>query len=55
MPKIIDAKVIVTSPGRNIVTLKIITKDGVYGLGHSTQNGLELSVASYLEDAEKNS
>ncbi|MBV2147128.1 D-galactonate dehydratase family protein [Sphingobium sp. AS12] len=50
MPKIIDAKVIVTSPGRNFVTLKIITDDGVYGLGDATLNGRELSVASYLQD-----
>jgi mannonate dehydratase len=50
MPKIIDAKVIVTSPGRNFVTLKIITEDGVYGLGDATLNGRELSVASYLTD-----
>ncbi len=50
MPKIIDAKVIVTSPGRNFVTLKIITEDGVYGLGDATLNGRELSVASYLQD-----
>ncbi|WP_311268224.1 D-mannonate dehydratase ManD [Sphingobium sp. WCS2017Hpa-17] len=50
MPKIIDAKVIVTCPGRNFVTLKIITEDGVYGLGDATLNGRELSVASYLQD-----
>lgn len=50
MPKIIDAKVIVTSPGRNFVTLKIITEDGIYGLGDATLNGRELSVASYLQD-----
>ncbi|MFD1107324.1 D-mannonate dehydratase ManD [Sphingobium olei] len=50
MPKIIDAKVIVTCPGRNFVTLKIITDAGVYGLGDATLNGRELSVASYLTD-----
>ncbi|HWR13379.1 MAG TPA: D-mannonate dehydratase ManD [Terriglobales bacterium] len=48
--KIVDAKVIVCSPGRNFVTLKIITEDGVYGLGDATLNGRELSVASYLKD-----
>ncbi|HLZ08262.1 MAG TPA: bifunctional D-altronate/D-mannonate dehydratase, partial [Chloroflexota bacterium] len=48
--KIVDAKVIVCSPGRNFVTLKIITEDGVYGLGDATLNGRELSVASYLTD-----
>jgi mannonate dehydratase len=50
MPKIINAKVIVTSPGRNFVTLKIETEEGVYGLGDATLNGRELSVASYLQD-----
>ncbi|PBN44318.1 D-mannonate dehydratase ManD [Sphingobium sp. D43FB] len=50
MPKILDARVIVTCPGRNFVTLKIITEDGVYGLGDATLNGRELAVASYLQD-----
>ncbi|MDR7154947.1 mannonate dehydratase [Sphingobium xenophagum] len=50
MPKILDAKVIITCPGRNFVTLKIVTEDGVYGLGDATLNGRELSVASYLQD-----
>lgn len=48
--KIIDGKVIVCSPGRNFVTLKLITEDGVYGLGDATLNGRELAVASYLRD-----
>ena len=48
--KIVDAKVIVCSPGRNFVTLKLITEDGVYGLGDATLNGRELAVASYLAD-----
>jgi mannonate dehydratase len=48
--KIVDAKVIVCSPGRNFVTLKITTEDGVYGLGDATLNGRELAVASYLND-----
>src|SRR6267154_2076445 len=42
--------VIVCSPGRNFVTLKITTEDGVYGLGDATLNGRELAVASYLSD-----
>ena len=50
MPKITGAKVIVTCPGRNFVTLKIETDEGVYGLGDATLNGRELSVASYLTD-----
>jgi mannonate dehydratase len=48
--KIIDAKVIVCCPGRNFVTLKLITEDGLYGLGDATLNGRELAVASYLAD-----
>jgi mannonate dehydratase len=48
--KIVDAKVIVTCPGRNFVTLKITTEDGIHGLGDATLNGRELAVASYLTD-----
>ena len=44
------ADVIVTSPGRNFVTLRITTSDGVEGLGDATLNGRELAVASYLRD-----
>ena len=50
MSEIMSARVIVTSPGRNFVTLKIETKDGVTGLGDGTLNGRELAVASYLSD-----
>jgi mannonate dehydratase len=48
--KITGAKVIVTCPGRNFVTLKIETADGVHGLGDATLNGRELAVVSYLTD-----
>ena len=48
--KITDAKVIICSPGRNFVTVKITTEDGLHGLGDATLNGRELSVASYLSD-----
>src|SRR6516225_4076619 len=48
--RITDAKVIVCSPGRNFVTLKLETEEGVYGLGDATLNGRELAVASYLSD-----
>ena len=48
--KIVDAKVIVCCPGRNFVTLKITTDEGVVGWGDGTLNGRELSVASYLQD-----
>ena len=48
--RITGGKVIVCSPGRNFVTLKLETADGVYGLGDATLNGRELAVASYLRD-----
>jgi mannonate dehydratase len=48
--KIEDADVVVTSPGRNFVTLKLVTSDGVVGWGDATLNGRELAVASYLRD-----
>ncbi len=48
--KIESAKTIITCPGRNFVTLKIYTDQGVYGIGDATLNGRELSVVSYLED-----
>nr|WP_208382470.1 D-mannonate dehydratase ManD [Microbacterium ulmi] len=45
-----SVEVLVSSPSRNFVTLRITTEDGVVGLGDATLNGRELSVASYLED-----
>jgi mannonate dehydratase len=48
--KIVDGRVIVCCPGRNFVTLKLMTDGGIYGLGDATLNGRELAVASYLED-----
>jgi mannonate dehydratase len=48
--RITSAKVIVTCPGRNFVTLKIFTEEGLYGLGDATLNGRERAVVSYLED-----
>lgn len=48
--KISDAYLIITSPGRNFVTLKIVTESGTYGLGDATLNGRELSVVAYLEE-----
>jgi len=50
MTKIASARVIVTCPGRNFVTLKIVTDEGVTGIGDATLNGRELAVASYLND-----
>ncbi len=48
--KIVEAKVIVCCPGRNFVTLKITTDEGVYGIGDATLNGREKAVVSFLED-----
>src|ERR671929_1804650 len=48
--QIVTADVIVTSPGRNFVTLAVITEDGLVGYGDATLNGRELAVASYLKD-----
>ena len=48
--RIIAAEVILTSPGRNYVTLKLQTADGLVGYGDATVNGRELAVASYLRD-----
>src|SRR5437762_10980354 len=50
MLKIVSARVIVTCPGRNFVTLHITTSDGVTGLGDATLNGRELAVAAYLRE-----
>ena len=43
-----SAEVLVASPGRNFVTLRLTTDDGLTGLGDATVNGRELAVASYL-------
>ena len=48
--KIIEARVIVTCPGRNLITLKIVTDSGLYGIGDATLNGRELAVVAYLEE-----
>src|SRR5215211_4095626 len=48
--RIADARVIVCSPGRNFVTLKVTTEDGLSGLGDATVNGRELAVAAYLTE-----
>jgi mannonate dehydratase len=48
--KITNASVNVCSPGRNFVTLKIETDEGIYGLGDGTLNGRELAVVSYLTE-----
>ncbi len=48
--KITQAKVFITCPGRNFVTLKLYTDEGIYGLGDATLNGRELAVVSYLQE-----
>ncbi|QPP06456.1 D-galactonate dehydratase family protein [Streptomyces bathyalis] len=48
--RIESADTVVTSPGRNFVTLRLVTADGITGLGDATLNGRELAVASYLSD-----
>jgi mannonate dehydratase len=48
--KIAAAEVIVTCPGRNYVTLKLATDDGLVGYGDATLNGRELAVSAYLSE-----
>jgi mannonate dehydratase len=48
--KITGAKVFVGGPGRNYVTLKILTDQGIYGLGDATLNCRETLPAKYLEE-----
>ena len=45
--KIVKAEVFVTCPGRNFVTLKITTEDGITGLGDATLNGLAMVFQNY--------
>ncbi|UIP59224.1 D-mannonate dehydratase ManD [Agromyces marinus] len=47
---ITQVKVIVTNPGRNFVTAKIETSEGISGVGDATLNGRELAVATYLSE-----
>lgn len=48
--KITDAKVFVGGPMKNYVTLKIMTDQGLYGLGDATLNNRETLPAHYLEN-----
>jgi mannonate dehydratase len=48
--RIEEVRVIVTCPDRNFVTVKLVTDEGVTGVGDATLNGRELAVASYLSD-----
>lgn len=44
------AEIIVTSPDRNFVTLRITTDEGHVGIGDATLNGRELAVVAYLKE-----
>jgi mannonate dehydratase len=48
--RIDKAEVIVTSPDRNFVSLRLTTDDGLVGLGDATLNGRELAVVAYLRE-----
>ncbi len=48
--RISSAEVLVSSPGRNFVTLRVTTDNGYVGLGDATLNGRELAVAAYLKE-----
>ena len=48
--KITAIHVIVCSPGRNFVTVRVETDEGLTGTGDATLNGRELAVATYLSE-----
>lgn len=48
--KITNAKVFLGGPGKNYVTIKIETDQGIYGLGDGTLNNRESLTAKYLQD-----
>ncbi|MCF2871164.1 D-galactonate dehydratase family protein [Octadecabacter sp. G9-8] len=48
--KITGAKIFVGGPAKNYVTIKIMTDQGVYGLGDATLNNRETLPAAYLQD-----
>ncbi|MFK7994518.1 MAG: D-mannonate dehydratase ManD [Granulosicoccus sp.] len=48
--KITDATVFIGGPGKNYVTLKIMTDEGVYGIGDATLNNRETLPAAYLKE-----
>lgn len=48
--KITDARVFVGGPDKNYVTLKIMTDEGVYGIGDATLNNRETLPAAYLKE-----
>lgn len=48
--RITNAKVFLGGPGKNYVTIKIETDQGIYGLGDGTLNNRESLAAKYLQD-----
>jgi len=48
--KITSAEVFIGGPGKNYVTLKIMTDAGIYGLGDATLNNRETLPAEYLKE-----
>jgi len=48
--KITSAEVFVGGPGKNYVTLKIMTDAGIYGIGDGTLNTRETLTAEYLRE-----
>jgi mannonate dehydratase len=48
--KITGAEVFVGGPGKNYVTLKILTDEGIHGLGDATLNNRETLPAKFLQD-----
>lgn len=51
--KITETRVLVTSPGRNYVVVKVLTDEGVHGVGEGTLNGSELAVAEALRHSSE--
>ena len=48
--KITSADVFVGGPGKNYITLKIMTDEGIYGLGDASINTRGLLPATYLKE-----
>ena len=48
--KITEARVIVTCPGRNFVTLKIVTDEGIYGLEDTILPTVPFHLRWHLQD-----
>ena len=48
--KISEIKVFISCPGRNFVTVKVVTDKGMHGLGDATLNGREQAVATCLTE-----